>query len=116
MGGTSVLAVKSSGHGGSGGCIHDGSDSAMEGDGIGGSADVHEGCSGGGDGHAHGGDCGSDNGVGDDGGSGDNDRIVMPRETMASLMLVNTVRTVALLSNKFWEMRGNLTLISSTYV
>jgi hypothetical protein len=57
--------------------------------------DGHEGCSGGGDGQVHGGD----NGTGDDGGSSD-DRIVIPRETMASLMLLNAIRMVALLSSK----------------
>lgn len=111
----SVIGVDSVGHSGRGGCINDCSDSATEGDSLGGRGDGHEGRSGvvmvillev---------DCGSDYGVGDDGGGGDG-RGVMPRETMASLMLLSAVRLDALLSKKFWAMRGKLTLISSMYV
>lgn len=61
-------------------------------------------------------DLGSDYGVGDDGGGGGDGRGVMPRETMASLMLLSAIRLDALLSKKFWATRGKLTLISSMYV
>lgn len=56
----------------------------------------YEGCSGGGDGQVYGGD----NGIGDDGGSSD-DRIVILREIMVFLMLLNVIRMVVLLSSKF---------------